>query len=82
MGHLPVRQEIIPQMIMHVGRYREGLPIQFRNMFLEKISAPSFSGGNGKHGRRNLHNNVANIKDGQDSCKFLSLQSKISLKTP
>lgn len=33
--NIPVRQEIAPQMIIHAGRYKEGLPIQLRNIFLQ-----------------------------------------------
>ena len=31
---MPVRVEIMPQMIMQIGRYTDGFPIQLRNMFL------------------------------------------------
>lgn len=44
--NIPVKQEIIPQMIMHIGRYKEGLPIQLRNIFLsllyEQVAATAY----------------------------------------
>lgn len=33
---IPVKQEIIPHISMQTGRYREGLPVQLRNIFLRK----------------------------------------------
>jgi hypothetical protein len=58
----PVNTDIMPQITIHVGMYSEGLPIQFRNMFL--VSRDKQHVQLKDHGglRRNLHEDIPYIE--------------------
>ena len=68
---------------MHAGRCIDGFPIQFRNMLLAKVIArPANKCPWINNLRWNLHNDVADIKNGQQSGKLSIIEVEVLLKTP
>lgn len=79
---IPVMTETSPHIAIQVGKYMDGLPMWFMNMFLAHIRSQNCASKSEIGLRRYLHRDIADVQDGEYSRELLTFQAKVFFEAP